>query len=135
VIGVALGIAEVFTTTFVLVMFSAGAFAAAAAAALGLPLWVQVIAFGVVSAAALALVRPAIRRHLQSDEDGASMGLAAIEGSAGLVLERIDMNHGLIKIEGEMWTARPYDATEVFEPGERVRVIETKGTTALVWRE
>ncbi len=63
------------------------------------------------------------------------MGLAAIEGSSGLVLERIDVDHGMIKIEGELWTARPYDATETFEPGERVRVIEIKGATALVWRE
>jgi membrane protein implicated in regulation of membrane protease activity len=34
-----------------------------------------------------------------------------------------------------MWSARADDATQVFEPGERVRVIEVKGATALVWRE
>ena len=61
--------------------------------------------------------------------------MAAIEGSTGLVLERVDSDHGMIKIEGELWTARAYDATEVFQPGERVRVIEVKGATAMVWRE
>ncbi|GAA5191635.1 NfeD family protein [Rugosimonospora acidiphila] len=135
VVGVALAIAEVFTTTFVLVMLAAGAFAAAAGAALGLPWYLQVLVFSVVSAAALALARPAIRRHLQTDAPGAPMGLAAIEGALGLVLERVDLDHGLIKIEGEMWSARPYDATQVIEKGERVRVIEIKGATALVWRE
>jgi membrane protein implicated in regulation of membrane protease activity len=135
VIGVVLAIAEMFTSTFVLIMFSVGAFAAAAAAALGLPIWIQVAAFGAVSVAALAGVRPYLQRHLHSSSDPAQLGLAAIEGAAGLVLERIDADHGLIKIEGEMWSARPYDATQVIEPGERVRVIEIKGATALVWKE
>lgn len=134
-IGIALAVAEVFSTTFVLAMFSAGALAAAAAAALGFPIWAQIAAFGVVSGATLIGIRPVIQRHLQRAAEATPMGLAAIEGSAGLVLERVDLDHGLIKIEGEMWTARPYDATEVFEPGERVRVIEIKGATALVWKE
>ena len=135
VIGVALAIAEVFTTTFVLIMFAVGAFAAAAAAALGLPIWVQALIFAAVAAAALAGVRPLIQRHLHRNSDTAPVGLAAIEGSAGLVLERVDADHGLVKIEGEMWSARPYDATQTIEPGERIRVIEIKGATALVWRE
>lgn len=135
-IGVALAVAEVLTTTFVLIMLSAGALAAALLAAVGAPIWAQIAAFGAVSAAALALLRPVIQRHLHDGEpDRTPMGLAAIEGSSGLVLEHIDQDHGMIKIEGELWTARPYDATETFEPGERVRIIEIKGATALVWRE
>ncbi len=133
--GVILAIAEVFTSTFVLVMFAAGAFAAAALAALGLPVWLQLAAFAAVSAAAVMGLRPVIQQHLRHDSDSAPLGLAAIEGAAGLVLERVDADHGLVKIEGELWSARPYDATEVFEPGERVRVIEIKGATALVWKE
>jgi membrane protein implicated in regulation of membrane protease activity len=132
---VALAIAEVFSTTFVLIMFAAGAFAAAGAAALGLPWFLQVLAFSVVSAGALALVRPALRQHVETDVEGAPMGLAAVEGSLALALERIDADHGVVKIDGEMWSARPYDATQVIEKGERVRIIEIKGATALVWRE
>jgi membrane protein implicated in regulation of membrane protease activity len=135
VIGIALAIAEVFTVTFGLIMLAAGALAAALLAAVGAPLWLQIMGFGAVSAAALVLLRPVLQRHLHSGRDGQSMGLAAIEGSSGLVLERVDLDHGMIKIEGELWSARPYDSTETFEPGERVRVIEIKGVTALVWRE
>jgi membrane protein implicated in regulation of membrane protease activity len=135
VIGVALAVAEVFTTTFVLIMFSAGALAAALVAAVGLPIWLQILAFGLVSAASMGLLRPVIQRHLHQGGGSAPMGLAEIEGSAGLVLERVDLDHGMIKIEGELWTARPYDSTQTFEPGERVRVIEIKGATALVWKE
>ena len=135
VVGVALAIAEVFTTTFVLIMFAAGALAAAIAAALGLPVWAQAAVFAAVSAAALVGVRPMVSKRFHRGSDNAPVGLAAIEGAAGLVLERVDADHGLIKIEGEMWSARPYDVTQVIEPGERVRVIEIKGATALVWRE
>lgn len=135
-VGVALAIAEVFSTTFVLIMFSAGALAAAGAAALGLPIWLQILVFGAVSGAALLGIRPTIQRHLdKGDYDTAPVGLAALEGAPGLVLERIDLDHGRIKVEGETWTARPYDQTQVIEPGERVRIIEIKGATALVWKE
>lgn len=135
VVGIALAVAEVFTTTFVLIMLAAGALAAAGAAALDLPLWAQLAVFAAVSGGALAGLRPTIQRHVHGGEDQTPMGLAAIEGATGLVLERIDMDHGLIKVEGEMWSARPYDATQVFTEGERVRVIEIRGATALVWKE
>jgi membrane protein implicated in regulation of membrane protease activity len=135
VIGVALAIAELFTSTFVLLMLAAGALAAAAAAAVGFPLWAQALAFSLVSGAALAGVRPLIQRRVHLHADPTPIGLASIEGSNVLVLERVDADHGLVKIEGEMWSARPYDTTQIFEPGDRVRVIEIKGATALVWKE
>lgn len=135
VVGAVLAIAEVFTTTFVLIMFAAGAFAAAGAAALGFPLWAQLIAFGAVSAASLWLVRPSITARLSQSQEAAEMGLAEIEGGIGVVLQTVDVNRGLIKIEGETWSARALDASQVIEKGERVRVIEIKGATALVWRE
>ena len=135
VVGVVLAIAEVFTTTFVLIMFAAGAFVAAGAAALGLPLWAQLLVFGAVSAATLWLLRPTIQGRLSRSQEAVELGLAEIEGGIGVVLQTVDMNHGLIKIEGETWSARALDAGQVIEPGERVRVIEIKGATALVWRE
>ena len=45
IIGVALAVAEVFTLTFVLLMFGAGALVAAIPAMLGAPGWVQVLVF------------------------------------------------------------------------------------------
>ncbi|MGN9913393.1 NfeD family protein [Phytohabitans sp. LJ34] len=137
VLGVLLAVAEMFTFTFVLIMFSTGAFAAAIAAALGAGVPVQAAVFAIVSVLTLVAVRPIIQRHRQSDVeiDGTPMGVQAISGSTGLVLEQVDIEHGLVKIDGELWTARAYDATQVLEPGERVRVIEVKGATAMVWRD
>src|SRR5437762_5331335 len=116
-------------------MLAAGALAAAAAAALGLPLFLQGLVFAAVSAAALAGLRPAILRYVHRNADPTPVGLAAIEGAVVPVIERIDNDHGLVKIDGELRTARPLDHTQVIEPGELVRVIEIKGATALVWKE
>jgi membrane protein implicated in regulation of membrane protease activity len=135
VVAVGLAVAEVFTGTFVLIMLAAGALAAAATAALDGQLWVQGLVFATVSALAMIVVRPAIRRRLDDSEHGAQIGLAAIEGSTGVVLERVDADHGLVKIEGEMWRARSFDGTQAYEPGDRVRVIEVKGATAMVWKD
>jgi membrane protein implicated in regulation of membrane protease activity len=135
VLGVVLVVAELFTTTFVLLMLAAGAFAAAAVAALDVGVVGQGIVFAVVSALALAGVRPALRRHLKGSERDTPMGISAIEGASCLVVEEIDEDHGMVKIEGELWRARPYDATQVIPAGERVRVVEIKGATAMVWRD
>ena len=133
-LGVVLAVAEVFTGTFVLVMLAAGALAAALVAALGVPVGIQALVFAAVSAAALWLARPALRRHLHQGGSDTPIGMAQLEGASALVLEDVDAEHGLVKIGGEIWTARAYDATQLFTAGERVRVIEVKGATALVWR-
>jgi membrane protein implicated in regulation of membrane protease activity len=137
VLGVILAVAEMFTATLVLIMLAAGAFAAAIAAGLGAPVPLQAVVFAVVSGLSLAAVRPVIRQHRRPaiETGGTPFGVEAIEGAAGLVLEDVDTDHGLVKIDGELWTARAYDATDVIPKGERVRVVEVKGATAMVWRE
>lgn len=136
VLGVVLAVAEIFTTSLFLIMFAVGAFAAAGAAALGAPIALQALIFALVSALTVVAVRPTIRRHLLSSSDGgAPIGMAAIEGSSALVLERVDADGGRVKIDGELWSARSYDGVQAYEPGERVRVIEVKGVTAMVWRD
>ena len=134
VLAVVLAVVEGFTVTFVLLMFAAGALVAAGAAALGAALWLQILLFAGVSVAALIGIRPVLRRHFQNRSDE-GIGLTAIEGTEALVIEDIDVDRGQIKIDGEIWNARPYDAQQSFPKGSRVRVIEIKGATALVWRD
>jgi len=134
VAGVVLAVAELFTGTFVLLMFAGGAFAATVAAALGAPLAVQILFFAGGSTLGLLAVRPLRDRVREHPAVGAG-GPTGIEGADAEVLEAVDAHHGQVKIRGEIWTARAYDATQVFDVGERVRVIEVKGATALVWRD
>ena len=137
VLAVALAIAEAFTATLFVAMFAAGALAAAAAAGLGAPLLLQVIVFAIVSALSVGAIRPIIMRHARSAEESGDtpFGIEAIEGSHGLVLEEVDADQGMIKIDGEMWQARSFDGSEKYLPGERVRVVKVRGATAIVWRD
>ncbi|HZD99535.1 MAG TPA: NfeD family protein, partial [Micromonosporaceae bacterium] len=98
ILGAVLGVAELVTGTFILVMLAAGAVAAAIVAGLGGPAALQGIVFAVVSAAALFGLRPALQGLVHHNAESTPMGLQAIEGASGLVLERVDLDHGLIKI-------------------------------------
>lgn len=137
VLGVVLAIAEIFTVSLLLIMFAAGALAAAGAAALGAPVLAQVLVFAAVSALSVGAIRPVIRRHQRPavETGDTAFGVEAIEGASATVLEQVDAGHGVVKIDGETWTARPFDSTETFAPGDRVRVIKIRGTTAFVWHD
>jgi membrane protein implicated in regulation of membrane protease activity len=133
--GAALAIAEVFTLSFVLIMFALGAFAAAGAAALDAPVALQGLVFAVVSVLALLAARPALRRHMHRNSVEGPIGVEAISNTSAVVLERVDEKQGLVRIDGELWQARALDADQVIEPGDHVRVVEIKGATAMVWKD
>jgi membrane protein implicated in regulation of membrane protease activity len=137
VLAIALAIGEAFTVTFLLIMFSAGALAAAGAAALGADMLVQVIVFALVSGLSMAAIRPIIVRHARPalETGDTPIGVEALEGAHGTVLEEVDADRGMIKIDGEMWQARSFDGNEKYLPGERVRVLRVRGATAIVWRD
>jgi membrane protein implicated in regulation of membrane protease activity len=91
----------------------------------------QVAAFVAGSIASLAIVRPIAKRHMQTPARIRS-GTAALVGQRAVVLEQVNSEHGMVKIGGEVWTARAYDEDQVLEVGEKVLVMEIKGATALV---
>jgi membrane protein implicated in regulation of membrane protease activity len=132
--AVGLAIAELFTVSFFLIMFAAGALAAAGTAALGGGVLAQALVFALVTLLATLGLRPMLRKHFGRDA-GEPTPVGEIAASEGVVLERVDAAHGMIKIDGEYWQARAIDAAQVMEPGERVRVVEIKGVTAMVWRD
>ncbi|HEV2087734.1 MAG TPA: NfeD family protein [Cryptosporangiaceae bacterium] len=136
VVSVGLVIAELFSLDLVLIMFATGALAAAGTAALVEDsLLLQAIVFAVVSALSLGLVRPLARTRLQAGTEEVRHGIDALKAQDALVLERVDEHGGLVKLGGEQWTARSFDATQILEPGQTVQVVDIKGATALVWRQ
>jgi membrane protein implicated in regulation of membrane protease activity len=137
VLGVVLAIAEAFTASLFIIFFAVGALAAAGVAALGAPLLLQVVVFAVASGLSVAALRPIVARHLKMDAEAedTQFGLESLHGGHGTVLEEINVDRGMIKIDGELWQARAFDHNEIYLPGERVRVIKVIGATAIVWRE
>jgi membrane protein implicated in regulation of membrane protease activity len=122
---------EVLTLGFFLGLLALGAAVAAIAGAVGLSIELQVALFAVTSVASLAFIRPIALRHMKTPARLRS-GTAALVGARAVVLQRVDADHGQVKIGGEVWTARPYDEDDVFEPGTRVDVLKIDGATALV---
>ena len=59
-------------------------------------------------------------------------GTAALVGKVAVVPGRVGGDAGAVKLNGEIWTARPYDDGEVLATGRRVHVVEIRGATALV---
>jgi membrane protein implicated in regulation of membrane protease activity len=131
VIAAALGIAEVTTLTLALGLLAIGALAGALTATLGLPLIVQLIVFGVTSAAGLAVIRPIAVRHVRQPPLLRS-GTAALVGREALALTEVTRHSGRVRIGGEEWTARPYDPGVVIPQGADVDVLAIEGVTALV---
>ncbi|CNL34666.1 Conserved membrane protein of uncharacterised function [Mycobacterium tuberculosis] len=43
-------------------------------------------------------------------------------------------DQGQVKLDGQLWTARPLNDAEVYEPGESVTVMHIDGATAVVFR-
>lgn len=122
---------EAVTTTLFLIPFSVGALAAMVVALAGGPVVLQLVLFLVASGAAFTVVRPIARRH-RSMPPQIRTGTAKLIGSQAVVLEEVTAQGGTVKLEGETWTARPYDEDAVLAVGARVHVVQIQGATALV---
>lgn len=134
VFGLGLAAAEALTGDMFLLMLSGGAIAAAASNwLLDFPIWVDGAVFLVVSVLLLALVRPGLRRRLDSST-GLPEPVKALEGKDAVVLDLVNGQQGQVKLDGEVWTARAYNEADVYEAGDRVTVMRIDGATAVVWR-
>jgi membrane protein implicated in regulation of membrane protease activity len=131
-LAVLLALGEVLTLTFFLGPIALAAVLAAVVAAFGGGIVFQLLVFIAGSLASLAIFRPIATRHLRTPAK-LRTGTAALVGAKALVLERVDLHGGQVKIGGEVWTARAYDESQVMEPGARVEVVKIEGATALVY--
>jgi membrane protein implicated in regulation of membrane protease activity len=130
--ALALAGAEVLTGDLFLLMLGGGALAAAGSSWLfGWPIWADGAVFLVVSVLLLVVVRPALRRRVNSGT-GLPEPVKALEGKSALVIDRVARHEGQVKLDGEVWTARPYNDNDVYEPGDHVTVVHIDGATAVV---
>ncbi|MFI1967170.1 NfeD family protein [Streptomyces pathocidini] len=129
--AVGLGIPLVLTAMPEFGMFAVGAVAAAVVSVLGGGTTAQVLVFSGVSIALIAVVRPIAARH-RSQRPQVASGIEALKGRQAIVLERVDSQGGRIKLAGEIWSARTFDAEQAYEAGQQVDVVDIDGATAIV---
>jgi membrane protein implicated in regulation of membrane protease activity len=133
VAAVGLAGAEVLTGDLFLLMLSGGALAAVGSSLLLDNIVVDGVAFAVVSMLLLVLVRPALRRRFAAGT-GLPEPMKALEGKSALVLDRVSQHEGQVKLDGEVWTARPLSDSDVYEAGDHVTVMRIDGATAVVFK-
>lgn len=128
---VVLLIAEAATVTVISLWFAAGSLAAMAAALLGGAVWVQILVFLLVSAAALTALRPLVRKHLTPKLTATNID--SVIGSVGIVTVSIDniAAAGQVKLNGMEWTARSTSGIPI-EAGTNIRVDKIEGVKVFV---
>ena len=125
------GAVEAATAGLVSIWFAAGAVAGLIAAWLGAGVAAQVVLFAVVSAAALAVTRPLVRRYAAGKP--VPTNLDRVLGDTGRVTETIDnaRSAGAVYVDGKTWTARSDDGA-VIPQGTTVKILRMEGVTLFV---
>ena len=137
ILGVGLIIAEIFTLGFVLLWFGIGALAAAAVGFVGFGLIWQFLVFATVSIGLTAMSRTIFARYLpHSDTNAMKSGVDSLPGKIGTVsaASKGALQEGAVKVFGSTWTAYPIDGETELVEGEKVEVVEVKGSSICVRR-
>ena len=129
--AVVFGILEAMTAGLISVWFVAGAVAAMAADMLEADVMVQAGVFIVVSALALALTRPLVRRWTQTRT--VATNADRVLGQMAKVTETVDNDNsmGAVYVDGKTWSARSSDGS-VIPAGTRVQVERMEGVKLFV---
>ena len=125
------GAVEAATAGLVSIWFAAGAVAGLIAAWLGAGVAAQVVLFAVVSAAALAVTRPLVRRYAAGKAVPPNLDLVLVD--TGRVTETIDnaRSAGAVYVDGKTWTARSDDGA-VIPQGTTVKILRMEGVKLFV---
>ena len=123
---------EVASLDLVLLMFAGGALGGMVVALVGLGVPFQLLAFLVVSAALLVVVRPVAKRHLIDRTPEQIDGVAAYVGRTAVVSQRVDNTAGRVRLGSDEWSARTQLDDEVFDVGDEVRIVQIQGPIAYV---
>ena len=113
------------------IWFAAGALVSMIISMLGGELWLQIIAFCIVSGALLAGLWPFIRKFLNPHITATNVD--SVIGTEGVVTADIDNLNavGQVKLGGMEWTARSTSGEKITE-GTRIRVDRIEGVKAFV---
>lgn len=132
-----LAIAELAAMDFSLLMLALAALATAGVAVADVPLWAEAATFAVAGVLSLFLLRPVLRKRLKRGESHHTFSPKELEGSPATVVDAITSGghaQGMVRINGELWSARALNPMETFQSGDTVQVAHIDGTTAVVWK-
>lgn len=123
-------IVEMLTVDLLFASLAFSALLAAGANGLGFGVVVQGVVFGVGAAGSLLFLRPIALRHLKKKPADQATNVEALIGATALALSAVTQGQGLIRLNGETWSARSFKGE--IEDGARVEVVTIEGATAIV---
>lgn len=134
VIATALGVFELMSMDLILIMLAGGALVGMVVALASGAFVLQMLAALAAAVALLAFLRPGIVQRLHAGPT-LTIGAEALIGKRAFVLEAVShVQPGRVKIDGDVWTAQPFDEDDRIEEGASVEVVTIKGATAFVVR-
>jgi len=125
-----LAVAEMLTLNLYFILMSVGALAALVAYLFGAELWLQIAIFAVVALATTVLIRPLAISHLRKGPKDQLSNIDRLIGHSAVVLETVSGTSGLVKIGGDVWTARTRGLE--IPAGAAVEVSAIDGATAII---
>ncbi len=119
-------IAEVNTAALVAIWFMPSAIVATVLAFFNVPIFVQALVFTALSALFIIFSKTIFNKTLRPNHTPTNAD--AVIGETAIVTERICNieNKGLVKVRGQIWSAKSADGAEL-EEGETVSVISIEG--------
>ena len=133
VLGVVLIVSELLALTLALGMLGVGALLASALAFAGAGLPLQLAGFAGASAAMLLFVRPPVKAALDRAGTTERTDARMLQGSTAVVVQRVSDESGQVRLNGELWRARPYAGTGPVDVGKAVSVAAVEGATLLIY--
>lgn len=134
VVFLLLAVTEMLTLSLYFILMSVGALAALLAYLFNAPFWLQLVIFCVVALATTVLIRPLAIAHLKRGPRDQLTNVDRLIGQDAVVLEPVSSESGLVRIGGDIWTARTHSKGSV-AVGKTVRVASIDGATAIVASE
>jgi membrane protein implicated in regulation of membrane protease activity len=126
----AFAVVEMLTLDLFFIMLGGGALAGLLADFAGADFWLQIVVFCVVSLLMVAFVRPVALKHLKKGPADQRTNIDRLIGESALVMETVSTSSGLVKIGGDVWSARSENG--VLNAGQKVVVSAIEGATAVV---
>ncbi|GGV26593.1 NfeD family protein [Paenarthrobacter nicotinovorans] len=126
----AFAVVEMLTLDLFFIMLGGGALAGLIADFAGADFWLQIVIFCVISLLMIVFVRPVALNHLRKGPTEQLSNIDRLIGQPALVIEAVSSTSGLVKIGGDVWSAR--SAAGVIDAGATVQVTKIDGATAVV---
>ena len=123
---------EIATMGLTTIWFAGGALVSAILAALNAPLWLQIVAFFVVSLILLYLTRPVAVKYFNKDR--VKTNVESLIGRQAIVISEIDNLQGIgqVTVGGQEWSARSVKDDVQLPVGSVVVVRSVSGVKLIV---